>query len=96
MIHSRNILPCYSHTVLTYITQQRFFAATAGYFYDTFNDAVIEAELENINMYSPRRFGYSLIECGKGARMWKLDWTDAYKNVPVAMSVVCIRGRWTP
>ncbi len=59
---------------------------------ESFNDAVIEAELENINMSSLRQFGYSLIECGKGARMWKLDWTDAYKNVPVAMSQLRLQG----
>jgi hypothetical protein len=43
-------------------------------------------------MSSARKFGYSIIECGKGARMWKLDWTDAYKNVPICMTQLKYQG----
>jgi hypothetical protein len=59
---------------------------------DSYNDAVIEDRLDTVVMSSARQFGYTMVECGKGARMWKLDWTDAYKNIPVAMSQLQYQG----
>jgi hypothetical protein len=39
----------------------------------SFNDAIIEQALEKVSMSSARLFGYTLVDCGVGARMWKYD-----------------------
>ncbi len=59
---------------------------------ESFNDAVDDDKLDTVTMSLAWQFGYSVMECGIGARLWKLDWTDAYKNVPVAMSQLKYQG----
>lgn len=58
----------------------------------SFNDAIDELALEKVTMSSARLFGYSLIDCGPGARMWKFDMVDAYKTVPAAQSDLRLQG----
>ncbi len=48
----------------------------------SFNDAIDDLQLEKICMSSARKFGYSVLDCGVGAKMWKYDMVDAYKNIP--------------
>ncbi len=48
------------------------------------NDAIDELALEKVTMSSAKAFGYSVIDCGPGARMWKWDLVDAYKNIPAS------------
>ena len=62
---------------------------------ESFNDAVDEIQLEKVTMSSAKLFGYSVIECGKGARMWKWDWDNAYKNCPASSTDLRLQGfRW--
>ncbi len=58
----------------------------------SFNDAVNELALEKVTMSSARLFGYSVVECGIGARMWKYDMVDAYKTIPAAQSDLRLQG----
>ncbi len=58
----------------------------------SFNDAVNELALEKVTMSSARLFGYSIVECGIGARMWKYDMVDAYKTIPAAQSDLRLQG----
>jgi hypothetical protein len=48
----------------------------------SFNDFVDELSLEKVSMSSAKQFGFSVIDCGRHARMWKWDWDAAYKNCP--------------
>jgi hypothetical protein len=59
---------------------------------ESFNDAINELALEKVTMSSARLFGYSLVECGVGARMWKYDMVDAYKTIPAAQSDLRLQG----
>ncbi len=59
---------------------------------ESFNDAIEEDKLEKIKMSSAKQFGYSIIECGRHARMWKFDMVDAYKNLPAATSDLRLQG----
>ncbi len=59
---------------------------------ESFNDAINELALEKVSMSSARLFGYSLVECGVGARMWKYDMVDAYKTIPAAQSDLRLQG----
>ncbi len=59
------------------------------------NDNVKKFELEKVEMSSAKLFSYSVIECGTGSKMWKFDFQDAYKNVPVPLSDLPLQGfRW--
>jgi hypothetical protein len=58
----------------------------------SFNDAICDLALEKVHMSTARRFGYSVIDCGVGARMWKWDLVDAYKNIPVPLNQVKYQG----
>jgi hypothetical protein len=58
----------------------------------SFNDAIDELALEKISMSSARLFGYSLTDCGVGARMWKFDMVDAYKKIPASKSDLRLQG----
>jgi hypothetical protein len=61
----------------------------------SFNEAVDELALEKVNMSTARKFGHSVIDCGKGARMWKWDLVDAYKNIPAPLESYRYQGfRW--
>jgi hypothetical protein len=62
---------------------------------ESFNEAIDELKLEQVFMSTARKFGYSVIDCGRGARMWKWDLVDAYKNIPVPISSLRYQGfRW--
>jgi hypothetical protein len=61
----------------------------------SFNDAIDELALEKVSMSTARKFGYSVIDCGVNARMWKWDLVDAYKNIPVPIYQLKYQGfRW--
>jgi hypothetical protein len=61
----------------------------------SFNDAVDEIQLEKISMSTARKFGYSVVDCGSDARMWKWDFQDAYKNIPSPPESFRFQGfRW--
>ncbi len=59
---------------------------------ESFNDAIEELALEKVSMSSARLFGYTLVDCGVGARMWKYDMVDAYKTIPAAQSDLRLQG----
>ena len=62
---------------------------------ESFNDAVDEDAIEKVHMSTARLFGHAVIDCGRGARMWKYDFTDAYKNIPAHPSDRRLQGfRW--
>ncbi len=48
--------------------------------------------LEKIEMSSAKLFSFSILECGTGSKMWKFDFVDAYKNVPVPMEDFRLQG----
>jgi hypothetical protein len=58
----------------------------------SYNDAIDELALEKITMSSARLFGYSLTDCGEGARMWKFDMVDAYKKIPASKTDLRLQG----
>ena len=59
------------------------------------NDSIDETRLEKVEMSSAKKYGYSIIDCGVGARMWKWDWDHAYKNIPAPLSEHRLQGfRW--
>jgi len=64
-------------------------SAPAG---ESYNDAINELSLEKVSMSSARLFGYSVMDCGQGARMWKYDMQDAYKAVPAAQKDLRLQG----
>jgi len=59
---------------------------------ESFNDHVCEAALEKVNMATARLFGYTVVECGRNARMWKYDMENAYKNLPAKPSDFRLQG----
>jgi len=58
----------------------------------SFNDAIVEAALEKVHMSTARQFGYTVVDCGHGARMWKWDMDNAYKNLPAKTSDLRLQG----
>ncbi len=58
----------------------------------SYNDAINESALEKVSMSSARLFGYSVVDCGSGARMWKFDMVDAYKTIPAAQPDLRLQG----
>ncbi len=61
----------------------------------SFNDMIIEDALEKVHMSTARQFGYTVYECGRGARMWKWDMCDAYKNLPAKSDDLRLQGfKW--
>jgi hypothetical protein len=58
----------------------------------SYNDAIDESALEKVSMSSARLFGYSVQDCGRGARMWKFDMVDAYKTIPAAKQDLRLQG----
>jgi len=57
-----------------------------------FNDNVDTSRMEKVRMSSAREFGYAVTECGIGARMWKFDMSDAYKNLPARLDDLRLQG----
>ncbi len=43
-------------------------------------------------MTSAKLFSYSIIEAGSGCEIWKLDFEDAYKNVPAKINELRYQG----
>ncbi len=58
----------------------------------SYNDAINDSDLEKVSMSSARLFGYSVQDCGIGARMWKFDMVDAYKTIPAAQQDLRLQG----
>jgi hypothetical protein len=58
----------------------------------SYNDAINESALEKVSMSSARLFGYSIQDCGTGARMWKFDMVDAYKTIPTPNTDLRLQG----
>lgn len=58
----------------------------------SFNDAVHDDALEKVSMSTARHVGYTIMDCGTGARLWKWDLTDAYKNLPAAIGDLRAQG----
>jgi len=56
------------------------------------NSNVREEALEKVYMCSARCFSHSLVECGKGAWMAKIDMRDAYKNIPCKIENLNLQG----
>jgi hypothetical protein len=48
----------------------------------SFNENVIENQLEKVRMATAQSFGYAIRKCNKNARMSKFDKKDAYKLIP--------------
>jgi hypothetical protein len=59
---------------------------------DSYNDAIHEIALQKVTMSSARLFGYSVVECGRGAKMSKFDMVDAYKTVPAHSNDLRLQG----
>ncbi len=64
-------------------------SAPKGYSY---NDAINDSDLEKVSMSSARLFGYSVQNCGVGARMWKFDMVDAFKKIPASQQDLRLQG----
>ena len=61
----------------------------------SFNDNINDFQLEKVVMSTARQVGYTIVGCGRGARMWKYDLRDAYKNVPARHADIRLQGfRW--
>jgi len=59
---------------------------------DSFNDAIDDDALDRITMSTARHVGYTIMECGRKARLWKWDLVDAYKVLPAAQSDLSAQG----
>ncbi len=59
---------------------------------ESYNDAIDETALEKVSMSSARLFGYSVMDCGTGAKMWKFDMVDASKTIPFAQSDLLLQS----
>jgi hypothetical protein len=59
---------------------------------ESYNDAILDEALEKVSMSTARQVGYTIFECGKGARLWKWDLADAYKNMPAAQADLRTQG----
>ena len=59
---------------------------------ESYNDAILDDALEKVSMSTARQVGYTIFDCGKGARLWKWDLADAYKNMPAAQADLRTQG----
>jgi hypothetical protein len=50
------------------------------------NDTIDEFSLKKVSMSSAKAFGYSVIDRGPGACLWKWDLVDAYKSIPASLT----------
>jgi len=57
-----------------------------------FNDAVDTDSLERVHMSTAKSFGFAILECGRHARLWKFDMSDAYKNLPARLEDLRLQG----
>ncbi len=58
----------------------------------SFNDNIQVAAMEKVVMTSACKFGSSILEAGRGAKMTKFDKKDAYKNVPCNLADLRLQG----
>jgi hypothetical protein len=58
----------------------------------SFNDNVDKSKTESVNMSTAKDFGYTVVECGHHARIWKFDMSDAYKNLQARISDLRLQG----
>ncbi len=56
------------------------------------NSNIKKHTLEKVVMTSAKLFSYSILECGTGCKLWKFDFQDVYKNVPVPMDDLRLQG----
>jgi hypothetical protein len=54
---------------------------------ENLNSNFKKLELEKVEMTLAKMFSYSILESGTGGKMWKFDFQDAYKNVPVPLTL---------
>jgi hypothetical protein len=59
---------------------------------NSLNENIDKPKLEKIQMSSARLFGFSILEAGVNCDMWKFDFEDAYKNVPVPLNELRYQG----
>jgi hypothetical protein len=59
---------------------------------NSFNDAVDAGRLDKVHMATAKQVGHLIIACGPGARIWKIDIIDTYKNIPAAISDLRLQG----
>jgi len=59
---------------------------------ESYNDAIDEHGLDKITMSTARHVGYTIMDCGVGACLWKWDLVDAYKTLPAAQSDLGAQG----
>jgi hypothetical protein len=61
----------------------------------SFNDNIDEKRIEKISTASETGVGFTILECGKGARIWKFDLANAFKNIPAKPEDLRLQGfRW--
>jgi hypothetical protein len=58
----------------------------------SYNDAISELSLEKVCMSAARLFGYSVMDCGTGAKMFKFNMVDAYKTIPATTDDLRLQG----
>lgn len=58
----------------------------------SYNDAIDDDALDKVTMSTARHVGYTIMDCGRGARLWKWDLVDAYKVLPAAQSDLRTQG----
>lgn len=58
----------------------------------SYNDAIDDDALDKVTMSTARHVGYTIMDCGQGARLWKWDLVDAYKVLPAAQSDLRTQG----
>ncbi len=59
---------------------------------NSLNKNIDKTKLEKAQMSSARLFGFSILEAGLNCNMWKFDFEDAYKNVPVPVNELWYQG----
>ena len=67
-------------------------SAPAG---NSFNDAVIKDKLRKVKTFTAKDMGQELLRRGSNAVFTKIDWSDAYKNIPVHKDYAKFQGfKW--
>jgi hypothetical protein len=56
------------------------------------NSNLKKNSLEKIEMTSAKLFSYVILECGTDSILWKFDFEDAYKNVPIPVDDYYLQG----
>lgn len=62
---------------------------------NSLNENIAKTHLEKVKMSSAKLFSFSILEAGRNCNMWKFDFEDAYKNIPVPINQLNVQGfRW--